>query len=179
MTKTALIIGCGDDTGAAIARAFAKDGLHVCLSRRPRHSDKLDALAKSIRKTGGEATPCPVDARDEEAIIELFNHVETNIGPLEVVVFNIGANVRFSITETTSRVYRKVWEMAGFAGFLTGREAVLAQHIQHRLRALICGHIACAHDVEEAVLCLRRGAPERCIEVDRALLGQRCANFLG
>jgi len=123
MTNTALIVGCGDDTGAAIARAFAKDGLHVCLSRRPRHSGKLVSLAKSIQSDGGAATPCPVDARDEEALTALFNHVETNIGPLEVVVFNIGANVRFSITETTSRVYRKVWEMASFAGFLTGREA--------------------------------------------------------
>ncbi len=39
------------------------------------------------------------------------------------MVFNIGANVFFSIRETTARVYRKVWEMAAFAGFLAGREA--------------------------------------------------------
>lgn len=123
MTKTALIVGCGDDTGAAIARAFACEGLHVCLSRRPRHSDKLEALAESIRAEGGLATACPADARDEETVAALFERIETEIGPLEVVIFNIGANVRFSITETTSRVFRKVWEMACFAGFLTGREA--------------------------------------------------------
>jgi len=123
MTKTALIMGCGDDTGAAIARAFAREGLHVCLSRRPRHSDKLEALAESIRTEGGMATSCPVDARDEETVTKLFDRIETEIGPLEVVIFNIGANVRFSITETTSRVFRKVWEMACFAGLLTGREA--------------------------------------------------------
>lgn len=123
MDKTALIIGCGDDTGAAIARAFADEGLHVCLSRRPRHSDKLELLAKSIRAGGGLATPCPVDARDETSLCALFETIEKTIGPLEVVVFNIGANVRFPITETTSRVFRKVWEMASFAGFLTGREA--------------------------------------------------------
>lgn len=130
MVKTALIIGCGDDTGAAIARAFAKEGLHVCLSRRPRHSDKLEALAHSIRENGGQATPCPVDARDEDALIALFENIENDIGPLDVVVFNIGANVRFPITETTSRVFRKVWEMATFAGFLTGREA--AKHMLPR-----------------------------------------------
>ena len=123
MTKTALIIGCGDDTGAAIARAFAREGLHVCLSRRPRHADKLETLAASIRADGGAASACPVDARDEDSLVDLFNHIEGNIGPLDVVVFNIGANVRFSITDTTSRVFRKVWEMATFAGFLTGREA--------------------------------------------------------
>jgi NAD(P)-dependent dehydrogenase (short-subunit alcohol dehydrogenase family) len=123
MIQTALIIGCGDDTGAAIARAFAREGLHVCLSRRPRHTEKLETLAKDIRANGGQASAYPVDARDEEALTALFENIETNIGPLEVVVFNIGANVRFPITETTSRVFRKVWEMASFAGFLTGREA--------------------------------------------------------
>lgn len=123
MTKTALIMGCGDDTGAAIARAFAREGLHVCLSRRPRHAEKLETLAHSIREEGGKATPFPVDARDEDAVTEVFDRIESEIGPLEVVIFNIGANVRFSITETTARVYKKVWEMAAFAGFLTGREA--------------------------------------------------------
>lgn len=135
MKKTALIIGCGDDTGAAIARAFAREGLHVCLSRRPRHADKLETLAQSIREEGGEATPCPIDARNEDAIAGLFDRIENDIGPLEVVVFNIGANVRFSITETTARVYKKVWEMAGFAGFLTGREAV--KHMLPRGRGTI------------------------------------------
>lgn len=53
----------------------------------------------------------------------LFSRIEAEVGDIEVVVFNIGANVRFAITETTARVYRKVWEMAAFAGFLAGREA--------------------------------------------------------
>jgi NAD(P)-dependent dehydrogenase (short-subunit alcohol dehydrogenase family) len=49
--------------------------------------------------------------------------VERSIGPIEVLVFNIGANVRFSVLETTTQVYSKVWEMACLAGFLTSREA--------------------------------------------------------
>ena len=52
-----------------------------------------------------------------------LGRIVEEVGPLEVVVFNIGANVRFGIRDTTSRVYRKVWEMAAFAGFLAGREA--------------------------------------------------------
>jgi len=77
----------------------------------------------------------PCDARDEDAITNLFKTIEKDIGPLEVVVFNIGANVRFGIKETTSRVYRKVWEMAAFAGFLTGREA--AKYMEPRGRGTI------------------------------------------
>ncbi len=120
--QACLIIGAGDDTGAAIARAFAAEGMIVCLVRRPRHADALEALAKSIRDQGGEALAFPADARDEDEMIALIDRIETDVAPIEVAVFNIGANVRFSVTETTARVYRKVWEMACFAGFLMGRE---------------------------------------------------------
>lgn len=118
-----LIVGAGDDTGAAIARAFAREGLTACVVRRPRHTEALEALAHSIRNEGLKAVALPADARDEEAVISLFDKVETEIAPIEAAIFNIGANVNFAIAETTAQVYRKVWEMAAFAGFLTGREA--------------------------------------------------------
>jgi NAD(P)-dependent dehydrogenase (short-subunit alcohol dehydrogenase family) len=118
-----LVIGAGDDTGAAIARAFAKDGMTACVVRRPRHAEALERLAQSIRDEGNPAVALPCDARDEDAMIALFDKVETEIAPIEVAVFNIGANVNFPVVETTAQVYRKVWEMAAFAGFLTGREA--------------------------------------------------------
>ena len=117
----ALIIGAGDATGGAIAQRFAREGYSVCVTRRQR--DALQPLIDSIQSAGGVAHGFGCDARDEEAMIALFNQIEAEIGPLAVVVFNIGANVRFGITETTARVYRKVWEMAAFAGFLVGREA--------------------------------------------------------
>jgi NAD(P)-dependent dehydrogenase (short-subunit alcohol dehydrogenase family) len=118
-----LVIGAGDGLGGAIARAFAAEGLAVCITRRPRHLDELEALAQSIRADGGRAHAYGVDARSEEEMAALFAAIERDVGPLEVVVFNIGANVRFGIRETTARVFTKVWEMACFAGFLAGREA--------------------------------------------------------
>jgi NAD(P)-dependent dehydrogenase (short-subunit alcohol dehydrogenase family) len=121
-TKAALIIGAGDATGGAIARAFAAEGLVACVNRRPRHADKLDALVAAITAAGHEARAFPADARDEEAVIALVDAVERDVGPIAVAVFNIGANVRFSVTDTSAQVYRKVWEMAAFAGFLMGRE---------------------------------------------------------
>lgn len=122
MDTSCLVIGAGDDTGAAIARAFAREGMVSCVVRRPRHAEALEALARSIRDEGLKARALPADARDEEAMAALVETIETDIAPIEVAVFNIGANVRFPITETTARVYRKVWEMACFAGFLMGRE---------------------------------------------------------
>jgi len=119
----AVIIGAGDATGGAIARAFAAEGLTACVNRRERNADALEALARSIRDGGHQARAFPADARDEEAMIALFDQIEAEIGPVEVAVFNIGANVNFPIAETTVRVYTKVWEMACLGGFLMGREA--------------------------------------------------------
>jgi NAD(P)-dependent dehydrogenase (short-subunit alcohol dehydrogenase family) len=119
--RAALIVGAGDALGGAIARRFAREGFVACVVRR--HGEKLAPLVEAIREAGGEAVPFGVDARKEEQVTELFARIEAEVGPLEVAVFNIGANVRFETVETTSRVYFKVWEMACFAGFLTGREA--------------------------------------------------------
>jgi NAD(P)-dependent dehydrogenase (short-subunit alcohol dehydrogenase family) len=137
-----LIIGAGDDTGAAIARAFARQGMTACLVRRPRHAEALEALAQSIRDEGFDAAAFPADARDEDTMVELFAQIEAEIGPIEVAVFNIGANVRFSITQMTAQVYRKVWEMATFAGFLTGREAAKRMLTRGRGTILFTGATA-------------------------------------
>ena len=119
--RSVLVIGAGDATGGAIARRFAREGLAAVVTRRELLA--LEPLLQRIRADGGEAHGFGSDARVEEEVVALFEKIETEIAPLEAVVFNIGANVNFPIRETTSRVYRKVWEMAAFAGFLAGREA--------------------------------------------------------
>jgi NAD(P)-dependent dehydrogenase (short-subunit alcohol dehydrogenase family) len=118
-----LVIGAGDGLGASIARAFAREGLRVCVTRRPRNTESLDALGAAIRAEGGQAYAFGLDARVEGDVAALIERIEREIGPIEVLVFNIGANVRFPIVQTTTRVYSKVWEMAALAGFLTSREA--------------------------------------------------------
>ena len=118
-----LVVGAGDGLGAAIARAFAREGHEVIVTRRPRHADQLEALAAEIRAEGGRAHAVPLDAREEEQVAALVDRIENDIAPLEILVFNIGANVRFSAVETTTRVFTKVWEMACLAGFLAARES--------------------------------------------------------
>ena len=122
--KSVLVIGAGDSTGGAIARRFAREGFVACVTRRT--ADKLEPLVEAIRAAGGEAHGFASDARKEVDIETLVAHVEREIAPIEVAVFNVGANVRFSLTETTERVYRKVWEMGALGGFLMGREVAKA-----------------------------------------------------
>jgi NAD(P)-dependent dehydrogenase (short-subunit alcohol dehydrogenase family) len=137
-----VVIGAGDGLGGAVARAFARDGLAVCVTRRPRHAEALGTLAKTIRAEGGEAHAFGLDARKEADVAAFFETVERTVGPIEVLVFNIGANVRFPVVETTSQVYSKVWEMASFAGFLVGREAARAMAARGRGTILFTGATA-------------------------------------
>ena len=119
-SPVALIIGAGDATGGAIARRFAREGYAACVTRRS--LDKLQPLLDQIKADGGQAHGYASDARKEEEVIALVELIESTLGPIEVLVFNIGANAPSSVLEETARKYFKIWEMACFGGFLNGRE---------------------------------------------------------
>ncbi|MCF0266744.1 SDR family oxidoreductase [Acinetobacter guillouiae] len=131
--KVALIIGAGDATGGAIAKRFAKGGYISCMTRR--NADKLQPLIDEIEQAGGIAYGFASDARKEQQVIQLIEEIESNIGEIEVLVFNIGANVPCSILEETARKYFKIWEMACFSAFLTGRE--VAKRMVNRQRGTL------------------------------------------
>lgn len=131
--KVVLVVGAGDATGGAIAKRFAREGYVACVTRRS--ADKLQPLVDSIRSAGGEAHGFACDARKEEEVVALIEQIETQVGPIEAFVFNIGANVPCSILEETARKYFKIWEMACFAGFLNARE--VARRMVSRKRGTI------------------------------------------
>jgi NAD(P)-dependent dehydrogenase (short-subunit alcohol dehydrogenase family) len=116
---TAAVIGAGDFIGSAIARKFAAEGFIVFAGRR--NGEKLGSLVNDV-EDGGRIIGRSLDARKEDEVIE-FLRVADRQAPLEVCIFNVGANVHFPLVETTERVFRKVWEMACYAGFLAVREA--------------------------------------------------------
>jgi NAD(P)-dependent dehydrogenase (short-subunit alcohol dehydrogenase family) len=97
----ALIGGAGEGLGAALGRRFSKD-YEVVLSSR----------------TQGERA----DLREEAEVVALFDRVEKR-APIEVAIFNAGANFRASILDTPAEMFEKVWRLGCYAGFLFGREA--------------------------------------------------------
>ncbi|MDU1670344.1 MAG: SDR family oxidoreductase [Bradyrhizobium sp.] len=117
---TVAVIGAGDYIGAEIVKKFASEGFTVFAGRR--NGDKLAPLVAEVEAAGGRIVARSLDARKEEETTAFLNEADKH-APLEVVIFNVGANVNFPILETTERVFRKVWEMACWAGFVTGREA--------------------------------------------------------
>lgn len=121
------VIGAGDYIGAAICRKFAAEGFAVYAGRR--NGEKLAPVIDGINATGGQASGRSLDARSEEDVTAFLAEADA-IAPLEVCIFNVGANVNFPLLETTERVFRKVWEMACYSGFLATRESarILARH---------------------------------------------------
>ncbi len=123
-----LLVGAGDAIGAAVARRFAEGGYKVCVARRD--PEKSKALVDELTAKGLFLRAFSVDARKEEEVQKLFSEVENNVGPIEVCLFNAGANVNKPLLETTEKLFFRAWELACYAGFLVGREAgkYMVQH---------------------------------------------------
>lgn len=132
-TGVALVVGAGDATGGAIAQRFAAGGYIACVTRRD--AAKLQPLVDAIRAAGGQAHGFASDARKEEEVVALVERIEKEIGPIEVLVFNVGAYARASILEETAARYFEIWETACFAGFLNARE--VARRMARRGRGTI------------------------------------------
>jgi NAD(P)-dependent dehydrogenase (short-subunit alcohol dehydrogenase family) len=120
-SAVALLVGAGDAIGAAAARRFAAGGYSVCVARRD--PEKSRSIVQEIITSGGIARAVATDVRSEEAVQALFAQVEAELGPVEVCLFNAGANVKSPLVETSARLFFKAWELACYGGFLTGREA--------------------------------------------------------
>lgn len=125
--KICAVVGAGDYIGSAVAKRFAREGYTIFAGRR--QGDKLAPLQEEIESAGGTCFARALDARKEDDVSAFMDEAAA-AGPLDVCLFNIGGNVKSPITDTTERVFRKVWEMACYAGFLTGREA--ARHMLRR-----------------------------------------------
>ncbi len=131
--RVALVIGAGEGNGAAIAKRFAREGYISCVARR--NADQLTPLVSQIEAEGGKALAFGLDARKEDAVCALVERIEREVGPIEVLVFNVGANVPSPILDQSARKYFKIWEMACFSGFLSARE--VARQMVRRERGTI------------------------------------------
>ena len=136
----ALLVAAGDAIGAAVATRFAVGGYKVVIARRD--ASKSQALVDALTAAGCDIRAFSTDARDEATVRELFERVEKEVGPIEVCLFNGGANIGRPLLETTQKIFFKAWEFACYAGFLTGREAARQMITRGRGTILFTGATA-------------------------------------
>lgn len=119
MKPVCLVIGAGAGVGGNVGKRFARDGYHSVLCRRS-DEDGLQQLVSSIEQQGGEATGFLLNVIDEGSLEEQIAAVEADIGPIEVVVYNIGAQIGDRPLEaTTYKQFERCWQLATFGLFRT------------------------------------------------------------
>jgi NAD(P)-dependent dehydrogenase (short-subunit alcohol dehydrogenase family) len=118
MTKSVcLVMGAGAGIGGNVGRRFAQEGYHAVLCRRSDQAG-LDGLVESIQSEGGSASGFLLNAIEENAIEARIAQVEAEIGPIEVVVFNLGAQIGDrSLADTSYKAFEMGWRLATFGLF--------------------------------------------------------------
>ena len=117
MKPVCLVLGAGAGIGGTVAAKFASEGYHACLCRRS-DQEGLDKLVANIEEQGGTATGYLIDAVEENTLEELILKVEKDIGPIEVLVYNLGAQSGMKLLhETSLKEFEWGWRMADLGLF--------------------------------------------------------------
>jgi len=117
MKPVCLVIGAGAGIGGNVGKRFAQEGYHAVLCRRS-DQEGLDALVENIQREGGSASGFLLNAVEADSIEERIAAVEAEIGPIEVVVFNLGAQIGDrSLRDTSYKAFEMGWRLATFGLF--------------------------------------------------------------
>ncbi|MEL6520008.1 MAG: SDR family NAD(P)-dependent oxidoreductase [Pseudomonadota bacterium] len=117
MKKVILVLGAGAGIGGNVAKKFAREGYHAVLCRRS-DEDGLNQMVADIDAAGGSASGYLLNAVEDDTIENLVAEVEADIGPIEVVLFNLGAQIgNRPVEATTLKVFELGWRMACFSLF--------------------------------------------------------------
>ncbi|MBH61888.1 MAG: short-chain dehydrogenase [Alphaproteobacteria bacterium] len=135
-----LVVGAGPGFGAAVAHRFANAEMPVAVSTRTQAT--VDGLAGEINASGGNARAYAADATDEDAVENLFDRVEKDLGPIDVAVYNAGAFSRSPVVETSAQEFMDCWRIGCFGGFLVGREAARRMLARNRGTIILTGATA-------------------------------------
>lgn len=136
MKKVILVIGAGRGIGGTVAKRFAQGGYHACLVRRS-NQEGLDALVQSIQKDQGSVTGFLVDATHPDVMEDVINNIEKDFGPIEVCVYNLGAQIgNRSLEETTRKQFELGWKLGTF-GLFTLAKTLLPRMKERRVGTLL------------------------------------------
>ncbi len=117
MKPVCLVIGAGAGIGGNVGKRFAREGYHAVLCRRSDEAG-LNTLVASIESEGGSASGFLMNAVDADTIEDRVTEVETNVGPIEVAVFNLGAQIGDrALADTSYKAFELGWRLATFGLF--------------------------------------------------------------
>ena len=119
MKPVCLVIGAGAGIGGNVGMRFARAGYHAVLLRRT-DQEGLDKLVDAIESEGGSASGFLLNAIEPDSIEDRIAAVEADIGPIEVVVYNLGAQIGDrALADTSAKAFEMGWRLATFGLFRT------------------------------------------------------------
>ena len=121
MKPVCLVIGAGAGIGGTVGKRFAREGYYAVLCRRSDVTG-LERLVNEIVDDGGSASGFIMNAIEDDAIESRVSDVEADIGPIDVAVYNLGAQIgNRSLTETDTRAFEIGWRLATLGLFRLAR----------------------------------------------------------
>ena len=88
--RTAIVTGTSRGIGPHIARALAREGMHLVLAARSRTD--LEQVAADLAATGAQAIAVPTDLRDRASLVALAAAATRAFGEVDVLVNNAGGD---------------------------------------------------------------------------------------
>lgn len=121
MKPVCLVMGAGAGIGGTVGQRFAREGYHAVLCRRS-DEEGLKAMVDGIRRDGNEATGFLMNAVEDGAIETRIAEVEAAIGPIEVAIYNLGAQIgNRPLEETSLKAFETGWRLGTFGLFRLAR----------------------------------------------------------
>lgn len=112
MKPVCLVIGAGAGIGGNVAKRFAQEGYHAVLCRRTDEGGLRNMVAQ-IEEAGGSASGFLLNAVEDDAIENRVAAIESEIGPIEVAVYNLGAQIGDrKLQDTSYKAFEMGWRMA-------------------------------------------------------------------
>lgn len=119
--RTALVTGSSRGIGRALATGLLEAGCTVVLNGRDERRLE-DARADLARRTGGQVHTAGFDVTDPAAVATGVGRVEDEVGPIDILVNNTGAQHRAPLLEFADEDWHRLLDTNITSAFLVGRE---------------------------------------------------------
>lgn len=131
--KTCVILGAGSKIGAAVAEKFIESNYKIAIGARKKTT--LESLIEKIGKNSDKILAIETDATKEKEVEVFVKRSESELGPIDVAIYNVSGFTKKSIFELTGNDIEEAWRRTCLGAFYFGKN--VAVKMQQRKKGTI------------------------------------------